>query len=557
MIRAASILALAAVAALLWLWAGAGEPDLPAVALDDARPRPQGDFYRGAWEEPHTLNPFIANDATAARVVLPWTHDALMDRDPASGALRPALAERAVAEPGRLRFTLRRDLVFADGEPVRADDVHFTFAMARDPACAAGRMAIALRDVTELVVDGREIEFTVPTAAFTTLPRVACEFRIVQRAYFERAIAALGSQGSPERERGAFAREVARLRLAGPGTGPLRVAELADGTPWWRAHRDLVLVQNARCWRRAAAPETWNLAGVAMRFDTDPAARFTMLRNLELDWFAGEDDLAGVSREDPLLRAEFERHVYDPAALGPYFVMWNLRDAVLGDARVRRALGMAFDREQLAGALLGGLARPAASWFRDPAQARGMVEPQRFDPAAARALLVSAGHSGGLDIELLVARERDVLRRIAEFAAPGLAEAGVRLSLQLVDFANLVARLDAGQFEGALLLKLHEPEIDPFEFFHGSTVHARRMGLADVELDTRLEAARVELDDARRREHMAAFERWFAEQQPVTLLVQPRAQVLLHRRFEGVELGVGGLSPERWWVDPARRVVGR
>ena len=53
---------------------------------------PQGHVYTGLAEEPSNVNPFTTCDAVARRLVLPYTHDCLLDCDPVTGALRPALA---------------------------------------------------------------------------------------------------------------------------------------------------------------------------------------------------------------------------------------------------------------------------------------------------------------------------------------------------------------------------------------------------------------------------------------------------------------------------------
>ena len=77
---------------------------------------------------------------------------------------------------------------------------------------------------------------------------------------------------------------------------------------------------------------------------------------------------------------------------------FNLDNALFKDARVRRAVALAIDRQALAGAVLKGAASPAAgdqsplSWAYNPA-----VAPPARDAAGARELLLQAGWKAGPD----------------------------------------------------------------------------------------------------------------------------------------------------------------
>jgi oligopeptide transport system substrate-binding protein len=110
----------------------------------------------------------------------------------------------------------------------------------------------------------------------------------------------------------------------------------------------------------------------------------------------------------PLLRI-------DPL-LETHFFRLNTRRAPFGDARIRRALALALDREAIAGKILPGGRQPAATFV--PPFLQGYTPPARraFDPAGARALLAEAGHAGGAGlppIELLY-HNAEILRLVAE-----------------------------------------------------------------------------------------------------------------------------------------------
>jgi ABC-type transport system substrate-binding protein len=187
------------------------------------------------------------------------------------------------------------------------------------------------------------------------------------------------------------------------------------------------------------------------------------------------------------------------------------------------------------------------------------IEPPPFDPPAAAALLREAGHGDGspLRLEILGGAEVELHRRILELVQPTMLGAGVDVRSATVEFGALVARLRSRDFDGIMLLKSHDPWIDPSIHFHSREAGEggqNWMGYADPVADQLLDAARAAADPSRRAELHRAFDRRVHETQPVCLLAHPLAAVLLHRRFRGVEIGPLGLLPERWWVEPGERL---
>lgn len=564
--RALAFLATTGIAlALLSVWTLrtlAPAPRPGVASPSPARALPQGDVLVGALPEPKHLNPFTNVDAAVRTWVLRFTHDTLSDLEPQTGQLRPALAEAITPESdGTLHIRLRRDVRFSDGTILTADDVAFTHRCARAsglPMTAmvrAAGMVAALRVVAPdtLVAEGVSTHWSA-VAVFATgwpvLSRAAVLARVAARA-------AAKGQTTPAAEGPAFVALLGELADAGPGTGPYALAPAPQGSLWTRGQR-LDLVTHPACWRRAAAPHSWNLAGLRHLFVQETAAQVSLLRQERLDWMAG--DVRSLVGADAALAANYRLVVYDAHALGHFMVAWNCRAGPLADARVRTALGMLFDRDAIATRLLAGDAVPAATWFKPGRpEVPADLAPQPFAPLAARALLREAGYGQGrpLRIEILGAAAEPLHRRMLDLAQPAFAAAEVELVPQLLEGSVLLERLQQRAFMGLLAVKYHaDPWIDPWPHFHSSQTDSlglNWMGIADPELDRLLDAARTERDAARRAESYRAFCRRVHELQPVAFLVHPRTAVLLHRRFRDVEVGPGGLSPERWWVPVAEQ----
>src|SRR5688572_8004065 len=107
--------------------AGPGAAAVPAGGV------PQGHVLTACAEEPNDVNPLTTADPVARRLVLAHTHDTLLEIDPESGELRPALASafEPAADGSACTFTLRDGVRFADGSPVTLDDVCFGWELAQ------------------------------------------------------------------------------------------------------------------------------------------------------------------------------------------------------------------------------------------------------------------------------------------------------------------------------------------------------------------------------------------------------------------------------------------
>lgn len=561
-------LAIAAVVAGLawWAWSAAPARVRQAAPLDATRPLPQGDFFVGPYTEPQSLNFFTAQDTVARHYVLRHTHDALFELDPATAELRPALATEVVSSAdGREHvFTLRSGVRFADGSALTVDDALFTASAGRAEGVTLGALGEVLGLIESMQkVDGQRVRIVLRDANVRSFGIVATGYLIGSARWFRAEVARLArargdavpdGPGAP-----GFGALLSEAKMSGPGSGPYAIATDEAGAPAWRRGIDLTLVQNPHSWRRAARPRDWNLAGMRLLFLRDRAAQEVALRQEEIDWLAVSDPKTLLA--DPQIAASYRAVVSDHVQLGHYLVLWNHRRPGLADPRVRTALTMCFDRDGIREHLLSGHALPDACWFRPGSgDCAPELQPLPFDPAKARELLASAGFdpSAGrpLRLSLIYASTEELQRRIVELAQPSLLRAGVEVELSAMPFASMLARLEARDFDGMLVVMGLERWVDPYFVFHSSQADGGRnwMGYADAEVDRLLELARAERDDARRAESYRAFSRIFHRDQPVTLLVHPLSAVLLHRRFRDAQPGALGLSPERWWVEPERQL---
>ena len=530
------------------------QPATPASTL------PQGHVYCGITEQPEHLNPFTVQGGVARRYVLGFTHDTLLDTDPSTGALRPALAtsHRVAADGLSIDFELREGVVFSDGTACTPDDVLFTWQAARAVGSAIGSMRDGLGLVREARIVGTAppvLRVDLRAPHFASARAVGESWIVVQRRFFEREVARVAAErsvpvpASPSEP--AFGELLAALGASGPGTGPYMLGADAAGNLSWRRNLDLELVRNVLSWRKRAQPRSWNLAGIRLLFLADEAARHSALVERRIDWYACPDPDLVLARRPELL-ADYRKVTYDYQALGCYLVLWNSRRGPLADPRVRAALDGLFDREAIARDVFRGAARPAFAFFKPgsdsyPAESVAAVP----DPVAARERLAACGFTAGepLRLRLLVPAGFEPGRRMAELFAASARDAGVAVEVQQLEWSLLAQAEERGEWDGLLRMQGHRSWVDPYELFH-SRGTGNAMGWADAEADRLLEQARTMHDDAARAELNRRFNAVVAREVPVSFLVHPLAAMLFNRHVQEAVPGPLGLWPEPFWVPP-------
>lgn len=552
---AAGAVALLLVALLVWSWPG-HTPAAPVVPVSAAG-LPQGHVYTGVVEEPRVVNPFLTSEGVARRYLLGFTHDTLLDSEPVEGRLRPALAQAwRLHQDGRtLDFELRPDVRFADGEPLTPADVLFTWEVARTPDALLGTIREGLGLVASAaLLDGQPstLRVVLKEPHFAAVQAVGESWVVSRRGYWLRRIGELAAQDRlapvPAPGQPGFGALLARLEgETGPGSGPYAIAPDTDAGPGHRPGIDLRLIRHEACWRRREHPGSWNLGGIRLLFRS-PQAAFTALLAGEIDWYAYPDSVRLLDQR-PELRERYARHIYDARHLGVHVVVWNCRRPSLADPRVRRALGMLFDRAGIVDRLLDGCGKPAAAFAKLGAPEYPAIQPLSFDPTQARALLREAGYDrqAGRPLALQVLTSGAVGRQMADLLVDAGKKIGVAIEVRAVDWGALTKAVDQRDFDAVIRMQGFRNWVDPYDTFH-SAGGLNDAGWRHADADRLLAQARVELDDARRAGIYRQFHELVAREQPMALLAHVLAPVLLDARLQNATPGPLGLWPERFWM---------
>lgn len=150
-------------------------------------------------------------------------------------------------------------------------------------------------------------------------------------------------------------------------------------------------------------PDNWNAD--AFPYDTvtiqvieDPTAALNALKSGQVDAAPIPTDAVNEARSSELDLIE-----YNSTWAG--LILSDRAGTIvpaLGDADVRRAMNMVFDKQAYADSLFNGSAMPTSQIFRpgSPAYLEDLEDPYPYDLDAARELLAAAGYADGFDVQV-------------------------------------------------------------------------------------------------------------------------------------------------------------
>jgi ABC-type transport system substrate-binding protein len=344
-----------------------------------------------AYGQEITLDPQRSADYGGFWVMFPNVWAGLLRYDE-MGRIALDLAERAVRSQDGMRytFTIREGATFASGNPVLAPDFIASWNRALDPAnlspMATFMQPLRGFDAWLAGEPDPQLGFSAPddrtvvvelAAPYPHFPSYMASFvwAVVDPAILEAA----GEEN---------------FVLNGAGAGPWQFVEYERGTRF-------VMEPNPNYYD-AASP---SLARIVWPIVNGPDAATTALALYRDENAASADVPLSLLAEvgaDPALSTELIRLDAEQATIRS--LAMDFRQPPFDDVRVRRAIGLAFDRDRYAEIYAGSWT--PATVFTPPVVAllSGYQPPEGFpfDPEQARALLAEAGYPDGQDLPEIV-----------------------------------------------------------------------------------------------------------------------------------------------------------
>jgi peptide/nickel transport system substrate-binding protein len=201
------------------------------------------------------------------------------------------------------------------------------------------------------------------------------------------------------------------------GTGAYKLVEWVKGSY-------LRLEANENYWEGAPPIKTVEINPI-----TESSTRFAALVSGKVDMVSGVPvELFDKVAANPKLEV-----VNRPARRAIFLSLGNASGTPAADIRVRKAMVMAIDEDEIVAKVMRGQATPTAQ-LPDEATIGYNPDLKRypFDPAAAKQLLKEAGFENGFEITLAAPNDRYVQdKQIAEAVAKYLAKVGIKVTLDV------------------------------------------------------------------------------------------------------------------------------
>lgn len=503
---------------------------------------PGGTLVVLADREPDQLNP-LTFSSNAAYHPVHLMFRALGVRDSTLSGMAPDLATSWEMEnDSTLIIALRENVRWHDGTPVTADDVVFTIERQADPRTASPRQADVAAVRSARARDSLTVEITLKRTGPYAVNAIL-EVMPVPRHLLESVAPA-------------------DMRNSAFGRNPVGNGFYRFGT--WTAGRDLTLHVNED------RPDRASIDRIIMRFLPDMNAALTEL-------LAGQGDLIARLPPDQRARADAARHVvvYNGPRVRPAWIAWNTRRAPLDDARVRRALLMAVNRDEIATALFGAVGEPAYSPIPQAMREHTPgVTPIPYDTAAARELLAEAGWTdtngdGTLDrngqplrIEVDYVSTDPTRRDVLVAMQSMLREIGVTLVPRAYESTAWVTRLREGDFMGSFWGWGWGPSVagsNAEMIFHSRSVPPggpNFAGSGSPRIDALIDSVLVEADTTRARRLWSELEQLIIDDAVYAPIYMDPELFALHARFSNVQFrGIEWTEDlPYWYIDPADRL---
>jgi peptide/nickel transport system substrate-binding protein len=458
---------------------------------------------------PTNLDPRIGVDAQSERIDNLIFDDLLSRGDNLDVA--PGLAERwEIPDPLTYVFHLHHGVKFHDGRPLTSRDVKWTFDSLLQGKVRSTKSAV-YRFVDHIdAPDDYTVTFHMKEITATLLWNLSD-----------------GSIGIVPYGSGT------EMTTHPIGSGPFKFVSA-------ETDKEVILERNDNYWG-----ETPKLSSV--RFAVVPDAT---TRALELRKGSGDATINALT-PDTVLTLQRDPSLAVERAPGTVlaYMGFNLRDPLLRDVRVRRAIAYAFDRNPMIEYLWRGEAQPARSILPPQSWAyNGNVPAYDHDPEKARQLLDSAGYPAvnGIRFHLTMKTSTDENTRLmVAVMQQQLREVGIVLDIRTFEFATFFADVTHGAFQIYSLRWIggnEDPDI--FEYaFHSAKFPpngANRGYYSNPKVDALIDQARREVDQNKRKSLYAELQLILAEQLPYIDLWYLDNVLVHNKRVRNLQLNPAG-----------------
>ncbi len=487
--------------------------------------------------EPASVDPQLSTDILGA-TVNDLISEGLLKRDK-DGQIVGGLAEKwEVSEDGLVwTFHLRDGIKWSNGDPITANDFKAGWLRALDPNTASqysymlypiknaeafNNGKAKVEDLGIKVVDDKTIEVTLeaPTPYFDDL--------LTFKTYMPTNEKFLAEKGDKY-----FAEDAENVL----SSGKYVMKE-------WVHDSEIKLEKNPNYYDAANV----KVDNVVLKLIADNAAAFNAFKNGEVDVTTVTIEQAKEFAGDDRLKSNNDGSVW--------YMLFNTHNKVLSNKKIRKALLMAVNREEMTSKVLNGAGRVAKTFVPAGIGMQGLEKADfteevpttipGFNPDEAKKLLAEGLSELGLkqfpDLELLF-NDSGNNKVIAEYIQESLNKnLGVNLNLAAVEFKERVARMKSQQFD-IVLAGWSGDFKDPITYLDLFTTNGGNNNgrYSNPRYDELVKTIKSTGDKEVRIKAMIELEGIIADETPVGTLFHRERKILVNPKVQGlVFMAIGG-----------------
>ncbi|MBR1771084.1 MAG: peptide ABC transporter substrate-binding protein [Lachnospiraceae bacterium] len=396
--------------------------------------------------DPETIDPALNSAVDGANMIL-HSYECLL-AVAEDGTLQPAQAESWETSADGLTWTfhLRDGLKWSDGSDLTANDFVYSWKRVCDPIVAApyAETVLSMVEGYEAAIEGNldalQVKATDDKTLVVTL-NAPCSFFGSLAAF---PTLSPVQQATVEKNGDAWA-IAADTYIC---NGPFYISEWVPGSY-------ILMSKNPYYWNADAI----KLDGIKFNLIEDANAAYSAYQTGEVLMIKDVP-----TEEIPSLQSNSEFYV-DPI-IGTYYINLNITRDIFKDAKVRKALSLAIDREYVAGTLMQGTYSAAPNFmgpgwidtdgteFMDNANGGKPyidVTDHEGNLAKAKELLAEAGYPDGAGFPAITYTTNDAgyHKVVAEYLQQAWGELGIDLSVNIVEWASFTPLRRAQDYDVA------------------------------------------------------------------------------------------------------------
>ncbi len=274
-------------------------------------------------------------------------------------------------------------------------------------------------------------------------------------------------------------------------------------------------------------------------------------------------------KNNPFLNGDIKCDVVDDPRY--YYIGWNGENPLFSDRRVRRAMTLALNRQEIVSKVFAGMGQVARGPFLETTpNLAPEIQALPFDLKQAAALLAEAGwtdtdRDGLLDkvlsgdqrspfeFSLLIYGSNPEWSSAANIFKEDLLSIGIKVNIDAAEWSLMQKRMEEKKFDAYTGAWGSPWSQDPYQIWHSSQADipkgSNRVAFRNAKADKLIEELRVTLDLDKRTELFRGLHRILHEEQPYSFVYIPKFADCYRKGLENVVYSkvrpIANIMP--WW----------